>query len=93
MNEEPEGARPWEMDGRRLKRDMEERREEVLVIDRRRWGERGAGEPGWTCAAHARMPELGFERMRTGWPCGMGGGEPGVAGRGVVGHGLAALLF
>lgn len=79
MNE-PEGARPWEMDERRLCREILGRRDELLVIDGRRCGERGAGEPGWTCAAQETMVE-----KEEG--AGGEGRGPGGAGRGAVGVG------
>lgn len=79
MNE-PEGARPWEMDGRRLRREILGRRDELLVIDGRRCGERGAGDPGWTWDAQATIAE---NEAGTGG----GGGGPGGAGRGAVGLG------
>ena len=41
---EPEGALPCEMEGRRLRREKEERRE--LDTDGRRCGDLGGGEPG-----------------------------------------------
>lgn len=41
---EPEGARPCEIEGRRFKREKEERLE--LDTDGRRCGDLGAGEPG-----------------------------------------------
>lgn len=77
---EPEGARLWEIDERRLCREMLGRRDELLVIDGRRCGERGAGDPGWTCAAQATIVE---KEAGTGG----GGRGPGGAGRGAVGIG------
>ena len=46
MIDEPDAALLCEMDGRRVIREIEDRLDELLVMERRRWGERGAGEPG-----------------------------------------------
>lgn len=56
-----EGEAVSTTEGRREQTDgrREEQREELL-----RRGERGAGEPGWTFAAHEEMAEL--ERRREG---------------------------
>jgi hypothetical protein len=86
--EVPEGAREWVIDGRRVMRVMEGRR--VLVIEGLRRGERGGGDPGWTCEAQEVMLEKVFERRRKGG----GEGVTGSAiGRGREGRGRVGRFF
>ena len=81
LMKEPDGARPWPMDGRRVRRVMDGLR--VLVTDGRRLGEQGAGEPGWTVAAQLDILLNVLERRRWTRVVGRAGrGARGGEGRG-----------
>lgn len=79
LRKDPEVRRIEVMDGRRL-REMEGLRE--LVTEGLRRGERGAGDPGWTCWAQEVMAETVLERRRGG----EGGAPVGGEGNAWVGR-------
>lgn len=87
LMKEPEGARPWPMDGRRVRRVMEGLR--VLDTDGRRLGEQGAGEPGWTVAAQLEIALNVLERRRWTWVV---VGRAGRGARGGEGRGWARFF-